>query len=613
MIKQTLIKYKYTVAISIITILYAIVAFWGLGDTSSPQSFIYAEKGQEFIFDLGEEKMISQISLYAGIGHGEVVFSFSNDGENYSDEKTRELKNSAFTWQIENKAAIARYVKMSVLKSDNDRMMLGEIGFINGGKALNIFSGEEKLVDEQNVVQTDSNYYNSTYFDEVYHPRTAYEILFGLSPIYETTHPPLGKLFIALGIKIFGMTPFGWRFFGTLFGVLMLPAIYLLGTKLLKKKWAALLAAALFACDFMHFSLTRMATIDSYPVTFMLFAYYFLLVYIDKTRKGETKLSKNNFVPLIISGICWGLGCASKWISLYASFAILLIIVLAWLLIASKEKSYKFIIWHFFACVLSFIIIPCGIYIASYIPQAKIQMADDSYILWQKDGKGDYIQLEDGNFAKYDKTFLRIVIENQKSMYGYHSNLDATHPYASSALSWLYDGKPLWAYSHSTSKDTAAGISIFSNPVLCWLGVLAMLSLIVKFFYKPDFSSIVIILAFLAAYLPWLMVDRAIWKDSGRVLFAYHFFASIPFIILALCYWLQNLNIYVSIGVLIAVFAIFVWFYPAISGVEMNKKYMHTLVWGEFYNKETEKYESWGWKDKNGEFHELFDWVIYAK
>ncbi|MBR2717342.1 MAG: glycosyltransferase family 39 protein, partial [Oscillospiraceae bacterium] len=51
---------------------------------------------------------------------------------------------------------------------------------------------------------------------------------------YEITHPPLGKAIISLGIRLFGMTPFGWRFMGALTGVLMVPLMYLLVKQLTK-------------------------------------------------------------------------------------------------------------------------------------------------------------------------------------------------------------------------------------------------------------------------------------------------------------------------------------------------------------------------------------------
>ena len=86
-------------------------------------------------------------------------------------------------------------------------------------------SGADALFDEQDTVPAQSTWYNSAYFDEIYHARTALEHLEGVYP-YEVSHPPLGKLIIGLGIRVFGMTPFGWRFMGTLFGVCMLPILY---------------------------------------------------------------------------------------------------------------------------------------------------------------------------------------------------------------------------------------------------------------------------------------------------------------------------------------------------------------------------------------------------
>ena len=73
--------------------------------------------------------------------------------------------------------------------------------------------GGGALTDEPETVPLEATYENSTYFDEIYHARTAYEHILGLEP-YENTHPTLGKLLISLGIRAFGMNPFGWRFMG---------------------------------------------------------------------------------------------------------------------------------------------------------------------------------------------------------------------------------------------------------------------------------------------------------------------------------------------------------------------------------------------------------------
>ena len=65
------------------------------------------------------------------------------------------------------------------------------------------------------------SWWNSSYFDEIYHARTAYEFTQGTVP-YETSHPPLGKVLMSWSVSLFGMTPFGWRFAGAVAGILML-------------------------------------------------------------------------------------------------------------------------------------------------------------------------------------------------------------------------------------------------------------------------------------------------------------------------------------------------------------------------------------------------------
>ncbi len=54
----------------------------------------------------------------------------------------------------------------------------------------------ENLIDEQDTLEGEPGWFTGTYFDEIYHARTAYEHLHGIAP-YETTHPPLGKLIMA--------------------------------------------------------------------------------------------------------------------------------------------------------------------------------------------------------------------------------------------------------------------------------------------------------------------------------------------------------------------------------------------------------------------------------
>src|SRR5579875_2699925 len=93
----------------------------------------------------------------------------------------------------------------------------------------------------------------SYYFDEIYFAFTAEEMAKGNRAAwelgheapkgfaYEWTHPQLGKEMSALGILIFGDSPFGWRFFQALFGGFGTLIIYILGKELFESKRAGII------------------------------------------------------------------------------------------------------------------------------------------------------------------------------------------------------------------------------------------------------------------------------------------------------------------------------------------------------------------------------------
>ena len=115
---------------------------------------------------------------------------------------------------------------------------------------------------------------------------------------------------------MFGFNPFGWRFMGTLFGVLQLPLLYVFCKRLFKRTLWAASATGLFAVDFMHFTLTRIATIDSYSIFFILLMFFFMYEY-SQCNFNRQKLWKT-FIPLGLCGIAFALGAATKWLCLYA-------------------------------------------------------------------------------------------------------------------------------------------------------------------------------------------------------------------------------------------------------------------------------------------------------
>ncbi len=528
--------------ILIVTGIYTIIAFINLGNTAAPTTAATPDN----IADLGAQKEITSVSVYKGIGDCSIYFEFSDDGTAWTIPLVFE-GGECFKWVNYPLSITSRYIRVRFTGQADS---IYEAAFYDAAGNQLPLSSESPLFDEQDLCEKDATYKNSTYFDEIYHARTAYEHIMYI-PHYETTHPPLGKLIIGLGIRLFGMNPFGWRFMGTLAGILMLPLMYLFAKKIFKSSFLALTAMLLLAFDFMHFSQTRIATIDSYPVLFIMLAYYFMyLFYAD----CETLSLKKLCLYLCLSGVSFGLAIASKWIGFYAGMGLCLLFFVALYRRIKAKNAKEFIICAF--CILFFIAIPFIIYYISYIP---IHIADGAESYWT-------------NFVNY-----------QKHMFLYHSDLEATHPFSSQWYTWPFVLRPIWYYGNAMLSESGFVSSIvgMGNPIIWWASFAAILSLLVYILYKrlqkrSCHSSLFIASGYLSQLVPWMIISR--------VVFIYHYFASLPFAILALVYFFKKLRMHYVWGTkAIYVFMIisgllFIAFYPILSGAEIPRTYMLSFL-----------------------------------
>ncbi len=337
----------------LLTAVYALTAFFQLGDFNAPQSMVKFQQGDSYEFSYNQPVTVDTVSLYTSLGTGYYTLEWEEEDGRWYSLRPEQYYNSLFKWHI---LELDRNVDQNGLEitKDNDNLdaeplgpitaarfritaasaprdeglWLSELALWSGGKALpqpdHVDEGTAALFDEHELWSDRYTYMNSTYFDEIYHPRTAYEHLNNVYP-YEVSHPPLGKLIISIGIAMFGMVPFGWRFMGTLFGVLMVPILYVFLKNLFGKTPVALCGAALFTFDFMHLVQTRIATIDTYGVFFILVSYYFMYRWL---AVPAGKKLRHYVLPLFLSGLFWGVGCASKWTVVYAGAGLALL----WLL-----------------------------------------------------------------------------------------------------------------------------------------------------------------------------------------------------------------------------------------------------------------------------------------
>lgn len=610
-----------------LTLVYGILAVTNLGSTKAPDSEWKGAPGTTVTLTFDDTVTIGSVWHDGGItggsgSKGTTVFKLTGD-----DGKSVEIDQRFGT--------MYRWVRNSSLHSTTKNITLtvvsgeawiNELAFFDTeGNLLHVTVNDASaaaLVDEQDCVPEYPSYMTGMYFDELYHARTAYEHLHNLS-VYEVSHPPLGKIIISVGVAIFGMNPFGWRIMGALFGVAMIPLMYAFGKRMFKRPELALLAAGLFAFDFMHFSQTRISTIDVYGVFFNMCMTYYMYKFI-KMDLGDSL--KDTLIPLGLSGLFFGLGCASKWICIYtgAALAVMFFVKMITLWVkANKIKNAKltkaeeadpavanarkfparFIKTCLF-CLLFFIIIPVAIYSAAYRPyytaQWKPNAEQTKIARLRAAGQLGYNEEPEGEvltFSEKVKTYMDGVIDNQKYMFSYHSGLNSTHPYQSAWYEWPLGNRPVWFYSGGQNPDTTkfGTISTFGNPAVWWICFAGTLTLFIMFLrnrFRLNAEIFFIFACMASSMLPWMLISRCV--------FVYHYFATVPMIILASVYVLKHYEdkfYYIPLerGDMIsggakfvpkikfiwlaAAIVLFAVFYPVISGIQVSREYIRALEW----------------------------------
>lgn len=347
------------------------------------------------------------------------------------------------------------------------------------------------------------------YFDEVYHAFTAREMLRGNPAAwewwntppegfaYEWTHPPLAKLFMVGSMMIFGENPFAWRLPGALLGTATVFLVYLLGVQLFKSRTIGLLSAGVFALEGLPLVMSRIGMNDSY---FLFFAFGAILLFLNE--------------KYLFSSVLLGLAAASKWTSVW----VIPLLFLAMLLFRQKPRFR--IVW--------FLIIPPFIYLVSYTP-----------------------------FFTSGHTWNQF-IELQQQMWWYHTGLAATHAYQSFAFSWPLNLRPVWLFVEN--KDNfVSNIYILGNPVVFWVGLVALGSAGLTGVMKKQPVLLFIFFSWALLFLPWAF--------SPRVMFLYHYLSAIPFLSLALGWFLSQQKK----GVIILAYCLFaiayLLFYPHWTGI----------------------------------------------
>jgi dolichyl-phosphate-mannose-protein mannosyltransferase len=561
--------------IAVLSIIFFSIAVSNLGATQTPITTEQISAGQGFYVDLGASTKVKSVILLLKEGSfnltlsvgsvdnwqvaaSNVAFSYNSAEQQWSEEY--------YKWHEVSISQTTRYIKFTFNQSPYNTV-IAEIAVIDSNNqqipiaSINNAGSENQwvnLIDEQDKIQYPLTYSAQTYFDEIYFVRSAEQYL-NLQVPYEWTHPPLGKLIIASGIAVFGYDPFGWRIMGVIFAMLMIPLIYVLGKKLFGTWIGGFASAFLLTFDFMHFTMARMATVDTYVVFFSLASQLFFLIYLKDVLKDGWQAPVQ---PLLLAILFFALGFSTKWLVLYGFAAQLAILAALRLKEVSKlkkglaDKIYAFTD-HPFSVIIGFLLVALLVYFLTYIPDI---LAGRSLVE---------------------------VLGLQGGMFNYHATLTATHPFSSAWWMWPLMMKPLWLYVSTLPNNITSTITLLGNPLVWWVGFACIISISIftlikilkassKRFDNVGFPAIFIIIFFFFQWVPYMLISR--------VTFIYHFYVNVPFLCLAAAYfiskyWSSKWVKLAAIAYFAGTVALFALFYPVISGAPAPTSSIDSLKW----------------------------------
>jgi len=388
-------------------------------------------------------------------------------------------------------------------------------------------------------------------FDEVYYVDGARDLLkygvevTGSKPEF-IVHPPLGKWLIALGIKVFGDSGFGWRFTTALVGSLMILLVALIAQRLFRSSLLTGLASALMAIDGLALVHSRPALLDHFLAFFVLLASYLFLT----KRYWWT-------------GFVLGLALATKWNALYFIIAFGLI----GLYRAFTHHSGRDLFKPTLQRVGQFVVTPLAVYLTSWF---------------------GWFTSDRGWDRHYSSNVFSSFIYYHQQMLNFHTGLTEKHTYQANPWSWMVMARPTSFY-YETPKGCGTDscsqeILALGTPFLWWLGTIAVVTVFGLWIRsvakrRIDPALIVIVTGISAGYLPWFFFQQ-------RTVFTFYAIVFEPFLILALVYCARSIltnygrnGEIVVAATFIVLFFNFLYFMPIYLGDVMTYDAWHARMW----------------------------------
>jgi 4-amino-4-deoxy-L-arabinose transferase-like glycosyltransferase len=317
-------------------------------------------------------------------------------------------------------------------------------------------------------------------------------------------HPYLRNVIVYWALRAFGTGELGAKGVSLLFGTLCTPLIGLVTQRLFKNNRIALIAALLWACDALVIDFSRQGINDIYLAFFPLAAIYLFFRFRESGNQGW----------LLCSGICFGLGLASKWSSLFpqlVTFALLVVTIHR----ETKGVLQLRLARYGHAAVL-LLLVPLLVYLLTFIPWfsrgyslAEWPALQRSMYLETSQHVGYKPKPWDDRDNKAYKWFVVPSVFVDPFM-----NMDTP------------DGR----ITAPKFEDSATVVLGVANPLVWLLTLPAICFAVRRGIRERDEGALYLAGLFLITYLPFVLSPRPIWMNTSLTVLPYAIMAVACFV-----------------------------------------------------------------------------------
>jgi dolichyl-phosphate-mannose-protein mannosyltransferase len=400
--------------------------------------------------------------------------------------------------------------------------------------------------------------------------------------------PPLGKLLMAVGEWLFGLTSLGWRVAPALIGTLAILVMCRVARRLTRSTLLGCTAGLLLSFDGLEFVLSRTGILDIFLMFFVLAAFGALVVDRDVSRarlaEAVVLQPSDEAGPglgirkwRVAAGVLIGLACASKQYGVWYILAFAGLCI-AWDMGARRTVGLRGYVRGALVRDGKWLPLTLGV-----IPLVAYTLTWMGWLVTTTGYDREYAQTNGFNIPVLGPLYS--LFEYHKEMVQFGVGLSTRHPYESQPWDWFFITRPV-AFSWNSYTDSAglhaakAGttgpwvqeVLAIGNPAIWWISVPVMIFCLGWWLTRRDWRAGAALLCIAAGWVSWL-------PFTSRTKFDYYSLEFEPFLIICivLClgliigpasaWWIRRAIGSALVGIyVLAVLVLFWYFYPILAG-----------------------------------------------